>query len=236
MINNIVSIIVSLSLVSTTFSSIPNATTSVDVPDEAPDTIVVSNQLNSPQYSSTLDYYITFAMPKLESSKRQDIIRQDLLRVQALAAQKEQLAQLEIEKQRQIDEAKKIEEQRKLEEQRKQQEAEAKRKQALEQAAKQTVNIPANGDYITLIRERCYSVGCNSDQIIRIMYCESGGRANAFNKSSGASGLFQQMPQYWDARARNAGVGGSSIWDPYAQIIVATSMISKGQASHWTCK
>jgi hypothetical protein len=237
MINNVVSIIVSLSLISTSFSNIPNTFTNTDLLDNPnSDTIEITNTISSQQYSPTLDYYITFAIPKLESSKRQEIIRQDILRVQALAAEKEQLAQLEAEKQRQAEEARIMEEKRRAEELKKQQEAENLKRQALAQASAPNPNLPTSGDYITLIRERCYALGCNSDQLIRVMYCESGGRANAVNKSSGASGLFQQMPQYWASRAKNAGVAGASIFDPYAQIIVATHMFSRGQASHWSCK
>ena len=39
------------------------------------------------------------------------------------------------------------------------------------------------------------------DRAIRIMQCESKGEPDARNGRSGASGLFQHMPRYWDERA-----------------------------------
>ena len=88
----------------------------------------------------------------------------------------------------------------------------------------------------SLIRERCAQLGCNSEQIIKVMYCESGGRSDAYNASSGASGLFQFMPSTFAANAARIGISNSSIWDPYAQVMVATSMFANGQASQWSCK
>ena len=92
-------------------------------------------------------------------------------------------------------------------------------------------------DYESLIRERCAQLGCNAEQVIRVMYCESGGRANAVNRGgSGASGLFQFMPPTFNANAKRVGLAGASIWDPNAQIIVATAMFANGQAGQWSCK
>jgi soluble lytic murein transglycosylase-like protein len=92
-------------------------------------------------------------------------------------------------------------------------------------------------DYEGLIRERCDALGCDANQLIRIMYCESGGRANAVNRGgSGASGLFQFMPRTFSANAARIGLAGASIWDARAQIYVATYMFANGQAWQWSCK
>jgi soluble lytic murein transglycosylase-like protein len=92
-------------------------------------------------------------------------------------------------------------------------------------------------DYESLIRERCDVLGCDANQLIRIMYCESGGRANAVNRGgSGASGLFQFMPRTFSANAARIGLAGASIWDARAQIYVATYMFANGQAWQWSCK
>jgi soluble lytic murein transglycosylase-like protein len=92
-------------------------------------------------------------------------------------------------------------------------------------------------DYESLIRERCDALGCDANQLIRVMYCESGGRANAVNRQgSGASGLFQFMPRTFSANAARIGLAGASIWDARAQIYVATYMFANGQAWQWSCK
>jgi len=92
-------------------------------------------------------------------------------------------------------------------------------------------------DYEDLIRERCSVLGCDANQLIRVMYCESGGRANAVNRGgSGASGLFQFMPRTFAANAARIGMAEASIWDARAQIYVATYMFANGQAWQWSCK
>ena len=53
----------------------------------------------------------------------------------------------------------------------------------------------------------------DTDRFLRIMHCESRGQPNATNASSGAAGLMQHMPQYWDQRAISAGYAGSSPYD-----------------------
>lgn len=115
-------------------------------------------------------------------------------------------------------------------------ETEARRKAQLKAVAvTQAKSYPIKSDWEPLIRARCTEVGCNADQLIRIMYCESGGRSNAANPS-GASGLFQFMPNTFRANAVRSGVEGANIWDPYAQIHVATWMFANGQAHQWVCK
>lgn len=92
-------------------------------------------------------------------------------------------------------------------------------------------------DYESFIRERCDQLGCNADQLIRVMYCESGGRSNAVNRGgSGASGLFQFIPSTFSANARRLGMSGANIWNPRDQIIIATYMFANGQAGQWSCK
>jgi len=143
-----------------------------------------------------------------------------------------------------VDEARRIEAERKAKE-----EAELKARQEAEaaaarqaQLAKVRVSTPApsspsqvNGDFESAIRNRCAAVGCNSEQVIRVMYCESGGRSNAANPS-GASGLFQFMPRTFSANASRIGLSGANIWNPYHQIEVATWMFANGQAWQWVCK
>ena len=83
--------------------------------------------------------------------------------------------------------------------------------------------------------------GPNSDtnRFLRIMQCESMGRPDATNSSSGAAGLMQHLPQYWDARAVSAGYSGYSPYDPVANINVSAWLIYQapgGGWQHWVCQ
>ena len=56
--------------------------------------------------------------------------------------------------------------------------------------------------------------------------------------STKASGLFDHLPAYWEARSRGAGFEGASIFNPNANIAVACSMLWAGwpesmPAPHW---
>ncbi len=150
------------------------------------------------------------------------------------------LIQAKIEEDRRIAEEKRIaeeQEKQKAEQARIAKEKADKIKAAATLSAKASSTSFASFDYESLIRERCNELGCNADQVIRVMYCESGGRANAVNRGgSGASGLFQFMPKTFAANAKRIGLADASIWDPKAQIYVATYMFARGQAGQWSCK
>jgi len=80
------------------------------------------------------------------------------------------------------------------------------------------------------------------DAALSVMRQESGGNPNAKNRTSGASGLFQQMPQYWSSRLASTekalGINlNDSIFDPEANVAVS-SILSNGGAnwSHWSAK
>jgi len=80
------------------------------------------------------------------------------------------------------------------------------------------------------------------EEALYVINGESGGNPRAVNRTSGAAGLFQHMPQYWAARAANAGFPGASIFDPEANI-AASALLVKGSLSrgrdawsHWSVK
>jgi len=142
--------------------------------------------------------------------------------------------------------AQRVDEQRRLEAERKAKEEAERKAQEAEQARLQQLlaaraskpiisSSQINGDFESAIRNRCAAVGCNPEQVIRIMYCESGGRSNAYN-SSGASGLFQFMPRTFQANASRIGITNPDIWNPWQQIDTATYMFANGQAWQWSCK
>ena len=79
----------------------------------------------------------------------------------------------------------------------------------------------------------------DTNRFLRIMQCESMGQPDVTNSSSGAAGLMQHMPQYWDQRAISAGFAGSSPYDPLANINVSAWLIyqaSGGGWQHWVCQ
>ncbi|MEG3586233.1 MAG: transglycosylase SLT domain-containing protein [Actinomycetota bacterium] len=79
----------------------------------------------------------------------------------------------------------------------------------------------------------------DTNRFLRIMQCESMGQPNATNPSSGAAGLMQHLPQYWDARAASAGYSGYSAYDPIANINVSAWLIYQapgGGWQHWVCQ
>jgi TolA-binding protein len=82
----------------------------------------------------------------------------------------------------------------------------------------------------------CGVYGCNTTQLIRVMYCESGGRTNAKNPSGPYSGLFQFHPNTFAANAARVGISGANIWNGEHQVQTASWMFANGQASQWECK
>lgn len=72
------------------------------------------------------------------------------------------------------------------------------------------------------------------DLALRIISCESGGDPNAQNPSSGAAGLFQHIPRYWEARVANAGMPGASIFDPIANVAASAYLAYTDGWGHWS--
>jgi len=72
---------------------------------------------------------------------------------------------------------------------------------------------------------------------LSVMQGESRGNPTAKNPNSSASGLFQHLARYWEGRSAKAGWAGASIFDPEANIAVA-SWLSNGGANwgHWVVK
>ena len=78
----------------------------------------------------------------------------------------------------------------------------------------------------------------DSYRFLSVMRCESQGDPDAYNASSGASGLMQHLEVYWPARARAAGFEGASPFDPVANIYTSAWLIYRatgGGWQHWVC-
>ena len=73
------------------------------------------------------------------------------------------------------------------------------------------------------------------DLAMDILHCESSGLPNAEHSSSGASGLFQHMPQWWGERSAQAGVPQSDIFNPFYNIWVAAWLVTEHSWWHWEC-
>lgn len=80
-----------------------------------------------------------------------------------------------------------------------------------------------------------YFAEADVSRALWVIHCESSGNANAVHRSSGASGLFQHLPKFWDDRSSNAGRAGASIMDPDANVAVAAWLVySGGGWRHWS--
>lgn len=77
------------------------------------------------------------------------------------------------------------------------------------------------------------------DDALSVMQCESGGNPSATNPTSGAAGLFQHLPKYWEGRSRAAGVApGTSIYDSRANVRTAAWLYQSRPIpwQDWECK
>lgn len=81
--------------------------------------------------------------------------------------------------------------------------------------------------YEAAIYDACARYGCDGNQLVRVMYCESGGDHGAIGPN-GERGIFQFHPN---------GLWPDVAWaDPYTQIEVAASAFASGLGYHWVCQ
>lgn len=75
------------------------------------------------------------------------------------------------------------------------------------------------------------------NRAIRVAWCVSAFNPAAVNPTTGASGLFQHVPDDWAERSAAAGYPTASIFDPRANVAVAAWMLYElpGGWSHWDC-
>ncbi len=81
-----------------------------------------------------------------------------------------------------------------------------------------------------------YGLEDEEDRFMRVLWCESRGDPDARNEESGASGLMQHLPRYWEERARLSGFQGASPFDPIANIYASVWLLDTGGWQHWECK
>ena len=88
----------------------------------------------------------------------------------------------------------------------------------------------AQTGYEQAIYDACARHGCNGDQLVRVMYCESGGDPGAWspNPYGGSDiGLMQINDATW---------GSIAYAGPYEQIEWAAGMFAAGLGYHWVCQ
>jgi soluble lytic murein transglycosylase-like protein len=78
------------------------------------------------------------------------------------------------------------------------------------------------------------SLGLPRAWAYRVAWCESRYYAGAYNRWSGASGLFQFIPSTW--RSTPQGRAGMSPFDPYANAAAAAWLYRNYGASQWSCR
>ena len=83
-----------------------------------------------------------------------------------------------------------------------------------------------------------YGLESEVDAFMRVLHCESRGDPYAVNAASGAAGLMQHMPQWWDWRAEEIGYKGASAFNPVANIYASVWLLALpdiGGWKHWEC-
>ncbi len=78
------------------------------------------------------------------------------------------------------------------------------------------------------------SLGLPRQWAWRVAFCESRYSPGAYNRSSGASGLYQFIPSTW--RSTPQGRAGMSPFDPYANAEAAAWLYRNYGAGQWSCK
>jgi hypothetical protein len=78
------------------------------------------------------------------------------------------------------------------------------------------------------------SLGLPAAWAWRVSWCESRHNVWAYNRWSGASGLFQFIPSTWMATPQ--GRAGLSPFDPYANAAAAAWLYHTGGPRHWSCR
>ncbi len=94
-------------------------------------------------------------------------------------------------------------------------------------------NVERWRDMVSLAIARYGGPPEDIDRFLSVMRCESQGLPDATNSSSGAAGLMQHLPQFWDARAATAGYPGASAYSPEANINVSAWLLYRATGGGW---
>jgi hypothetical protein len=91
-----------------------------------------------------------------------------------------------------------------------------------------------DGHVVEAVNLACATYQVDCQMLWRKASCETGGTFSreAYNRSSGASGLFQFLPSTF----RSTPYGRFSIWSPYANAMAAAWMHANGRGNEWACR
>jgi soluble lytic murein transglycosylase-like protein len=94
-----------------------------------------------------------------------------------------------------------------------------------------TPTAPPAGTIVAIITDAAKRYNQSPEAMIAVARCESNLDPNAYNRSSGASGLFQFLPGTW----RTTPYASANIFDPVASANAAAWMWSVGRRGEWVC-
>lgn len=111
--------------------------------------------------------------------------------------------------------------------------------QALDPADPATAEEPSTGSmvsatsgWLSQVQVRAlvslYFAAEDVNKAVRVAWCESRFDPNSTNLRTGAVGLFQHLPQYWEERADEAGFPGAEPTDPVASTAAAAWAVYDG--------
>ena len=96
--------------------------------------------------------------------------------------------------------------------------------------ARQDLDVPE------MIRDAAGRWGLDPNQMLRVAWCESKFDPGAYNRSSGASGVFQFIPRTWAWASAAVGQAQASPFDPAANVEAAAWLMKTQGPRHWTCR
>lgn len=96
-----------------------------------------------------------------------------------------------------------------------------------------------------MIHQAASKYGVSESMMLRLAQCESTMGKNLRNPApvivkgvnyGHAEGVFQFIPSTWERMSNQAGFGGRSVLDTYANINTAAWAFSTGHKGEWECK
>ncbi|MEX2252426.1 MAG: transglycosylase SLT domain-containing protein [Acidimicrobiia bacterium] len=92
--------------------------------------------------------------------------------------------------------------------------------------------VSATSGWLSQVQVRAlvsrYFTAEDANKAVRVAWCESRFDPNSTNLRTGAVGLFQHLPQYWEERASSAGFPGADPTDPVASTAAAAWAVYNG--------
>jgi len=92
--------------------------------------------------------------------------------------------------------------------------------------------VSATSGWLSQVQVRAlvslYFAAEDVNKAVRVAWCESRFDPNSTNLRTGAVGLFQHLPQYWEERASEAGFPGAKATDPVASTAAAAWAVYDG--------